>query len=315
LKVTNQSGFRKQHSTETALIAVVDRLLENQDNAHANGMIFADFQTAFDLVDHSVLIEKLHIYDLDANATELMSSYLSGRKQATAVNGKLSSFQLLNHGVPQGSVLAPLLFLIFINDLPVGVIGQNTTVDIFANGTSMNSSAPISNIHTLRSNLNTSLQQLDNWSANNRVRLNTDKTKFMLSASKSLRNKLTEDEKLLNVKLENSTLEQVSTYKLLGITIDHELTFDDHVDSLCGKLAQRIGILRSIRSLLPQNERVLLYNTTIKSILMYSSSIWGIITSKQNLTKLLKLQKRAARVILNKNTRESRTVDLFKSLN
>ena len=179
----------------------------------------------------------------------------------------------------------------------------------------MSSSAPISNIHTLRSNLNTSLQQLDNWSANNRVRLNTDKTKSMLSANKRLRNKLTEDEKLLNIKLKNSTLEQVSTYKLLGITIDHELTFDDHVDSLCGKLAQRIGILRSIRSLLPQNERVLLYNTTIKPIPMYSSSIWGSMTSKQNLTRLLKLQKRAALVILNKNTRESRTVDLFKSLN
>ena len=104
-------------------------------------------------------------------------------------------------------------------------------------------------------------------------------------------------------------------YRLLGITIDHELSFDDHVDSLCGKLAQRIGILRSIRSLLHQNERVLLYNTTIKPILMYGSSIWGSITSKQNLTRLLNLQKRAARVILNKNNRESRTVDLFKSLN
>jgi len=165
---------------------------------------------------------------------------LSGRKQATDVNGKLSSFQLLNHGVPQGSVLAPLLFLIFINDLPVGVIGQNTTVDIFADDTSMSSSVPISNIHTLRSNLNTSFQQLDNWSANNRVRLNTDKTKSMLIANERLRNKLTEDEKLLNIKLKISTLQQVSTYiyKSLGITIDHELTFDDHVDSLCGKLAQ-----------------------------------------------------------------------------
>ena len=137
----------------------------------------------------------------------------------------------------------------------------------------------------------------------------------MLIASKRLRNKLKEDEKMLNIKLKNSTLEQVSTYKLLGITIDHELTFDDHVDSLCGKLAQRIEILRSIRSLLPQNERVLLYNTTIKPILMYGSSIWGSITSKQNLTRLLNLQKRAARVILNKNTRESRTEDLFKFVN
>jgi len=139
--------------------------------------------------------------------------------------------------------------------------------------------------------------------------------KSMLIASKRPRNKPTEDEKLLIIKLKNSTLEQVSTFKLLGITVDHELSFDDHVDSLCGKLAQRIGILRSIRSLLPQNERVLLYNTTIKPILMYSSSIWGSITSKQNLTSLLKLQKRAARVILNKNTRESRTVVLLKSLN
>lgn len=92
--------MRTNYSMETALIAIVNRLLENQDSSHANGMIFADFQKAFDLVDHSVLIKKSRIYGLNCNATELTSSYLSGLKRATDVNGKVSSFQLLPDTVP-----------------------------------------------------------------------------------------------------------------------------------------------------------------------------------------------------------------------
>ena len=109
-------------------------------------------------------------------------------------------------------MLVPLFFLVFINDLPAGVIGQNIT-DIFADDNSMSSSALISNIDALRSNLNHQPTQLDSWSANNRFRLNTSKRKSMLIASKNLRNKFIEGDNLLNIKLKNSILEQVFTYK------------------------------------------------------------------------------------------------------
>lgn len=128
---------------ETALIAIVNRLLENQDSSHANGMIFADFQKAFDLVDHSVLI----------NATQLSLHHhifqdLNGLQMSM---GKYPHFNSCRTQCPQGSVLAPLLFFVFINDLPVGVTGQSTTVDIFADDTSMSSSTPISDFDTSRS--------------------------------------------------------------------------------------------------------------------------------------------------------------------
>ena len=140
-----------------------------------------------------------------------MLSYLLGGNRLQ-MSRQTILISTLDARCPQGLVLFPILFLVFINDLPVGVIGQNTTVDIFADDTSMGSSAPTSKLDTLRSNLNTSLQQLDSWSANNRVWLNTSQTISTLIASKRLRNYLTQDDKLLNIKLNNSTVEQVFTW-------------------------------------------------------------------------------------------------------
>ena len=116
-----QSAFRKYHSTETALIEIVDRMLLNIDDNCINGLLLADFQKAFDLVNHDLLIEKLRIYGLDDNSLDLIRSFLQNRTQRTVIRSAQSSPQTLTHGVPQGSVLSPLLFLMLINYLPEAV--------------------------------------------------------------------------------------------------------------------------------------------------------------------------------------------------
>ncbi|CAB4022238.1 Hypothetical predicted protein, partial [Paramuricea clavata] len=103
-------GFRRYHSTETALINIYDRLINNLDNNSINGIIFTDFKKAFDLVDHKMLISKLHIYGFEEISLKLVTSYLTSPKQCNSLNSQLSSSQLLTHGVPQGSILAPYYF-------------------------------------------------------------------------------------------------------------------------------------------------------------------------------------------------------------
>ena len=260
-----QSGFRGHHSTETALITIIDRALNNLDNNCINGFIFADFKKAFDLVDHDLLLEKLRLYDLDDSSLHLMRSYLTSRKQFTTVENVSSPLRELTHGVPQGSVLAPLLFLIFINDLPEAFT-PSTTVDIFADDTTLSNSATWNEVGTLKNDLGNSILLLEDWSKQNRPHLNIKKTKSML------------------------------------------------IDSVCNKLSKRIGLLRSIKHLLPKQERIILYNSIIKPILMYGSVVWTK-TSNENIRRAFRLQKRAARVILNVGLREEQTVTIFNKLN
>ena len=166
-------------------------MLFNLDDNRIYGLVLADFQKAFDLVSHNILIEKLRIYGLHECSLSLIHSFLHNRRQRTVIRRSAqSSSQTLTHGVPQGSVLSPLLFLVFINDLPKGV-SQPTTVDVFADDTAtLSLSSPYTDTSGLCSKLCESTRELVNWSRNNRFNLNTEKTKSMFVTGTRLRTKI-----------------------------------------------------------------------------------------------------------------------------
>ena len=159
-----QSGFRKFHSTETALIRLVDQLLFDLDKNRASGLVFIDYKKAFDLIDHGLLLEKLKAYGVRDYEMELLRSYLSGRTQYVHINGCHSSPRTVSAGVPQGSILGPILFLLFINDLPSAA--QHSTVDIYADDTTLSLSSDVTNgLTAMSSALQQDQDDVSQWSA------------------------------------------------------------------------------------------------------------------------------------------------------
>lgn len=304
-----QSGFRKSFSTETALLRIVDQMLLDLDKDNVTGLVFVDYKKAFDLIDHDLLLLKLKSLGVGEDLLPIFRDYLSGRTQYVDIDGHYSTKRAVSLGVPQGSILGPVLFLIFINDLPTVI--QHSMVDIYADDTTISYS---SNFKTAAGDISNCLQKNVNetmeWSAENRMVLNDSKTKVMLVTGKRLVKRM--DDSLLRVRMNSFELEQVDVFNLLGIRIDSLLTFDQHVEKLCEKVAQRIGVLRKIKHFLPLEQRKLYYNAMIKPTLLYGSTVW-ISCSKENIRRVFKLQKRAARVILNADTRAN-SVQLFKRL-
>ena len=244
-------------------------MLLNIDDNCIKSLLLADFQKAFDLVNHDILIEKLRIYGLDDNSLDLVRSFLQNRTQCTVIRSAQSSPQTLMHGVPQGSVLSPLLFLVHINDLPEAV-SQPTTVDIFADDTSLSSYLPYMDTFGLCSRLCQSTLELEEWSRNNQFKLNTDKTKSMFVTGTRLRAKIDSLDQMEIGTSKGDILETTTIHKLLGVYIDLDLSFNEHVEQLCKKLAKRVGVLRSI------GHYLLFYNATIKPLFLYGGAVWSM---------------------------------------
>ena len=221
-----QYGFRKFHSTETTLIRLVDQLLFDWDKNRASGLVFIDYIKAFDLIDHGLLLEKLKAHGVRDNELKLLRSYLSGRTQYVHINGCHSSPRTVSAGVPQGSILGPILFLLFINDLPSAA--QHSTVDIYADDTTLSLSSDVTNeLTAMSSALQQDLDDVSWCSAANKIVTNAAKTKCLLVTGK--RKPCKHDNCSLELKLVNSDIEQVDGQKLLGVTIDKHLRFDVHV--------------------------------------------------------------------------------------
>ena len=174
----SQSGLRPRHSTESALILMVDSWLKAINEGKIVGCVLVDFRKAFDLVGHDILLRKLKCYKCNDSCLSWFESYLCHRKQRVPLNNNLSSTSEVIHGVPQGSILGPLLFLIFINDLPLYLQNNTSTIDLYADDTTIYYSC--SNTLMLERNLQKSLDCLLIWCRENGMTLNTDKTKVML---------------------------------------------------------------------------------------------------------------------------------------
>jgi hypothetical protein len=195
----------------------------------------------------------------DDHALQWITSYLHNGRQCVQLNDIQSSMQNVPHRIPQGLILG-LFFVIFINDLLMHI--DNAEVDLFADDTTLSESVDYTEIQQLRKTMDESITGVNGWAVANKMTLNQKKTKAMLITGKCPSAKM--ETKELDLQYE-----QVSSAKLLGLHMDKELTFNEHVHAICKKIAKRIGTLKLIRGCLPMHQRLLYYNHVIKPIMMY----------------------------------------------
>ena len=223
-----QYGFQKGKSTELAiLLDLQSKIIDALEKGKKPCSVFLDFAKAFDTVNHDILIHKLNHYGIRGEALSWISSYLKNRKQYVEINNNNSSLTVIENGVPQGSVLGPLLFLLYINDITH--VSQVLTFYLFADDTSVFFSHK--NIKDLESIVNQELKKLSDWLIANKLTLNVLKSNVVLFKSKNSPNNLS-----INLEINNSKLEENLSAKYLGIIIDHKLTFCQETEHIKQKL-------------------------------------------------------------------------------
>ena len=271
-------------------------------------MVQLDLSKAFDLVNHSLLIQKLKLYRCDNSSIKWFLSYLSNRTQRVTIKQTLSEPKPITAGVPQGSILGPLLFLIHINDVPLSV--TNCNVLLFADDATVTTSGD--SIPYVEHNLNLGTKQFSRWCNKNDMIVSVPKCSSMLIGT---RQKLIHcsSGSPLSIKIGNELIPCVPQTKLLGVHFDQTLSWEGHSKHVHNKISSNLYLLKQIKAYPPLDARKLFFNSYVLPHFDYCSVIWGN-CSKSALNKFVKLQKRAARIILNKDY-NSRTCDLFAELN
>lgn len=287
-----QSGFRKYHSCHTALTRMCDSWLSSVNASSVAGAVFLDFKKAFDLVDHEIIINKLKIYLQNEPAVSLLSSFLDYRTQTVYVHGGYSCQGHVLCGVPQGSVLGPILFCIFINDLPMHVTNDNVSCDLFADDSSLHTAAP--DIAQVQSNLQEGLNNVTNWCEVNKMVLHPQKTKSLVITT---RQKHQREPLRLGLTLGANPVEQVNSHRVLGVTIDNMLRWDLHITNVTRTVAKNLYLLAKLKCFVDADARKLFFVAHCLSHINYASTIWSG-AAEVHLMKLNSLHRRAAKLIV-----------------
>ena len=290
----NQSGFRRLHSTLSCLLKNTDDWYSGLDLGQLVGLVFIDLKKAFDTVDHDILCEKLQMYGVCQRELSWFRSYLSNRKQFCRVNGVCSGLDDIEVGVPQGSCLGPLLFLIYINDLPQAVKGS--TVSMYADDTSLCHQA--SSMTQLNGAINNDLAKLDTWLQGNKLSLNVAKTHSMLVTTKQKQNVLKRADQNFELNIRGNDLDVVLQTKYLGIEIDSSLDWKEQIKAISTKASRAIAFLKHAKKYLPMETLKTLYTSIVEPHFRYCCSVWGC-CGVTGINQLQKLQNRAARILTN----------------
>ena len=221
-----QFGFRKSHSTATALLDCTNEWYMNIDKKIFNLVVFIDLKKAFDTVNHDILLKKLELYGIKGQ-------------------------HLIKCGVPQGSILGPLLFLLYINDLPECL--KSTRPRLFVDDTNLTASGP--SVTDIENAVNSDLQNLRNWLFANKLSLNVTKTEFMLIGSPQMIKSTYCSQP--NILIENKQIQQVNQSKSLGITIDQHLSWKPNTENICKKITSGISALRRVKPFIAEKETLI----------------------------------------------------------
>ena len=259
-----QFGFRSKHFTLHTLISMTETIRKTIDNGNFGCGIFIDLKKAFDTVNHSILLKKLDHYGVRGVPLQWFDSYLSDRKQYVSVNGSTSDELTITHGVPQGSVLGPLLFLLFINDLPS--VSEVLTFYLFADDTNIYFESD--DLVHMQKVVNRELRKVRKWLEANRLALNIDKTNFIIFHSPQ--HKLTDH---IVLKIGNKKIKQESYVRFLGVLLDSNLSWNFHLSELSKKLARTAGLFYKIRHYAQTDTLTLPYHGIFEPFLLYGLSV------------------------------------------
>ena len=283
----NQFGFRKLSSTIHAILDITERIRETLDKGKYGCGVFIDLKKAFDTVNHDILLTKLEHYGIRTNILAWFESYLKERKQFVFFNGKSSDILNISCGVPQGSVLVPLLFLIYINDLPN--ISSKLNFFLFADDTNLYYESD--DLMELEKTMNKELKQLSLWLNVNRLALNIGKTNFIV-----FRGKKKPCNHNVTLLMNKKAIEQKPYVKYLGLLIDEHLNWREQISTTTKKISRSVGIICKLRSCLNSSLLLTLYYSLVYSHLTYGIHAWGS-ACKTELDKVLILQKKAVRAM------------------
>ena len=300
---SNQYGFRKNHSTFHALVHLYDKISAAIDSKQIALGLFIDLSKAFDTVNHEILLKKLEFFGIRGLALEWFRSYLSGRLQQVQYNGQTSMPKVIRCGVPQGSILGPLLFLIYINDLCQ--VSNILDMILFADDTNIFYSHKDPNF--LNTIVNTELDKLSSWFQANRLSINVKKSNFVIFKSAQNRQNLD-----FSFFIDNNQIDRVEEVVFLGVILDQNLNWKSHIHNVARKISKSLGIIFKASFCLNEASLRTLYFSLVYPYLCYCVGVWGS-TYPSNLKRVVTLQKRAIRII-SKSKFDAHTDPLFKEL-
>ena len=288
-----QSAYRKFHSTETALLRIYNDLLLSINKQQVSALVLLDLSAAFDTIDHQILLTRLNsTFGLSNSALALLSSYLTDRTQTVTIKSESTSPSTLNTGVPQGSVLGPLLFTLYTS--PISNIFTNTSINfhLYADDTQLYISFTAANTSSSLSHLSSVLDSVYQWLSCNRLFVNPSKTEYLLIGTPQQRAKIISN----SITFRGTPITPTASARNLGVIFDSNLNFKDHFSKICQSAFYQIRQLRQIRSSLDVNSAIILSNSLVSSKLDYCNSLfYGL--PDCSIARLQRIQNSLARVV------------------
>ena len=286
----NQFGFQKNKCTSDAILEFLENVYDSfNENKHYLA-IFLDFSKAFDTICHDILLKKLEHMGFRGPIYQWIKSFLSNRKQFVNIGNSSSEILDTKMGVPQGSTLGPLLFILYINDMSNSF--ENLNIVHFADDSTLHTSLT-KNIN-IAPQINTKLSYINTWLLANKLHLNIGKTKYMIFSIK-------EKPPDLNLVIGNSCIERTNVQKFLGIYIDDKITFKEHTNKISTKLSRGVGVLRKMKQIVPRNVLKQLFYAIIYSKLTYGIICYGSAYQNQ-IQRVKNLTRRALKLVINSET-------------
>ena len=286
--VDNQNGFRQGKSTSSALAKFLDNLITDLNGAKTDVVAYLDFKKAFDTIDHTILLGKLKRCGMGDNLLKLLRNYLTNRQQRTKLFNTISDLNHISVGVPQGSTIGPIMFLIYINDLPS--VLEHSSCIMYADDTVLYCGNE--QVRNVRKLLQADLCKVQDWCTRNRLTLNAKKTKFMTFMSDHKRKTCMK----LRFHMQGTSPEEVNSYRYLGTEIDNKLNGEAQFSKLLQTLGLKLRTFGKIRRFLSCKAALTVYKSTILPIIDYNDHFQMLWTAGK-LTKLQKMQNWGLRIV------------------